>query len=257
MGGHSLGNLIISALQRINDGDLLRAIQDAQELLDTAGRVLPVTLANATLCAELEDGGTICGETEIDTRGLRDPGRSRPYCASSCRTDSPLRGGAARDPARRRHPDRPRRPVHEYLAQPPGGGGRRGDPPVGRPEDLHHNLMTKHGETDGYRAPDFVRQIHAYLGGRVDRVVAHDGSFPEHLLGRYAGQDQHPVPPDEEELRQQAPDVIVDDLLAIHQDHLVRHDADHLLQAIFAPPWHQSLARTEAQARVGRRAQGW
>src|SRR5690348_6740628 len=35
--GHSLGNLIISALQDINEGDLLRAIEDAQELLDSAG----------------------------------------------------------------------------------------------------------------------------------------------------------------------------------------------------------------------------
>src|SRR5215813_12446456 len=49
VGGHSLGNLIISALQEINGGDLLLAIQDAQELLETAGAVLPVTLAHTTL----------------------------------------------------------------------------------------------------------------------------------------------------------------------------------------------------------------
>src|SRR5579884_2937213 len=57
--GHSLGNLIISALQDINSGDLLAAIQDAQELLATAGDVLPVTLEHTTLCAELEDGKVI------------------------------------------------------------------------------------------------------------------------------------------------------------------------------------------------------
>src|SRR5260221_7857460 len=72
--GHSLGNLIISALQDINDGNLLLAIQDAQELLDTAGDVLPVTLDHATLCAEIEGGDNICGETEIDTRGEGHPG---------------------------------------------------------------------------------------------------------------------------------------------------------------------------------------
>src|SRR6266480_2956947 len=43
--GHSLGNLILKGLQDINNGDLLLAIEDAQELLNTAGRVLPVTLA--------------------------------------------------------------------------------------------------------------------------------------------------------------------------------------------------------------------
>src|SRR5438093_9777565 len=67
--GHSLGNLILKGLQDINNGDLLLAIEDAQELLNTAGRVLPVTLAQTSLYADLEDGTTICGETEIDTRG--------------------------------------------------------------------------------------------------------------------------------------------------------------------------------------------
>ncbi len=38
--GHSLGNLIISALQEINGGNLLWAIRDAQRLLGTAGDVL-------------------------------------------------------------------------------------------------------------------------------------------------------------------------------------------------------------------------
>src|SRR5205823_833271 len=67
--GHSLGNLILKGLQDINNGDLLLAIEDAQELLNTAGRVLPVTLAETSICADLEDGTTICGETNIDTRG--------------------------------------------------------------------------------------------------------------------------------------------------------------------------------------------
>src|SRR5437764_14273242 len=71
--GHSLGNLILKGLQDINNGDLLLAIEDAQELLNTAGRVLPVTLAETSICAELEDGTTICAETELDTRGNNHP----------------------------------------------------------------------------------------------------------------------------------------------------------------------------------------
>src|SRR5438046_6017465 len=78
VGSHSLGNLILKGLQDINNGDLLLAIEDAQELLDTAGNVVPVTLAQTSICADLEDGGTICGETEIDTRGEKDPGELSP-----------------------------------------------------------------------------------------------------------------------------------------------------------------------------------
>src|SRR5947208_1534213 len=72
--GHSLGNLILKGLQDINNDDLLLAIEDAQELLNTAGRVVPVTLTQTTLCADLEDGTTIYGETDIDTRGKKDSG---------------------------------------------------------------------------------------------------------------------------------------------------------------------------------------
>src|SRR5579884_1433442 len=72
--GHSLGNLIISALSDMNEGDLLAALQDVQGLLETAGDVLPVTLERTTLCAELEDGEIIEGETNIDLRGTHQPG---------------------------------------------------------------------------------------------------------------------------------------------------------------------------------------
>lgn len=235
--GHSLGNLIISALQELNEGSLLRAIEDAQELLDTAGKVFPVTLSHATLCAELENGESICGETEIDTRGMKHLG-----------------------------PISPIKRVYLEEATPPCAEAiraiRRADVIVIGPGDLFTsiipnllvegiaeavrasearkiyvcNLMTKHGETDNFTASDFVREIHGYLGGRVDRVIAHDGSFPDHLLAPYAAQAQHPVVLDEGRIRQLVPDVIVDSLLAIHQGQLVRHDADRLVRAIFAPP---------------------
>src|SRR5579883_2716969 len=78
VGGHSLGNLILKGLQDINNGDLLLAIEDAEELLNTAGHVLPVTLTQTMICADLEDGTTICDETEIDTRGIKKLGELSP-----------------------------------------------------------------------------------------------------------------------------------------------------------------------------------
>ena len=76
--GHSLGNLILKGLQDINKGDLLLAIEDAQELLGTAGNVVPVTLEQTNICADLEDGSSVCSETEIDTRGKKEPGELSP-----------------------------------------------------------------------------------------------------------------------------------------------------------------------------------
>jgi uncharacterized cofD-like protein len=234
--GHSLGNLIISALERINEGSLLHAITDAQELLGTAGSVFPVTLAHTTLCAELVDGTVICGETELDTRGLSHPEALPAVLRVFLRNETP--------------------PCNEAIR-----AIRRADVIILGPGDLYTsilpnllvdgiaeairssdarkiyvcNLMTKHGETDGFRASDFVREIQRYLGGSVDRVVLHDGSFPARLLGSYASQQQCPVEADVERVRRQVPDVVIDRLLAVHADHLVRHDAKRLLRAIFAP----------------------
>jgi 2-phospho-L-lactate transferase/gluconeogenesis factor (CofD/UPF0052 family) len=101
--------------------------------------------------------------------------------------------------------------------------------------------MTKHGETDGYRASDFVRRIHEYLGERVDRVILHDGSFPEHLVDDYAAQAQRPVEADVSVIERLVPEVVVEPLLAVHGETLVRHDAARLVNAIFAPPARFSL----------------
>lgn len=258
VGGHSLGNLILSALQEINGGQLLRAIEDAQELLDTAGKVYPVTLSHVTLCAELADGRVIQGETNIDTRGARHPGEIAPISRVFLQEEAPACEEAIRAIKRA-----------DVIVLGPGDLYTSVLPNLlvpGIAETLRAsearkvyvcNLMTKHGETDGFRASDFVREIHHYLGGRVDRVIAHDGSFPPHLLGRYAAENQHPVKPDEPALRQLVPDVVIEPLLAIHQDHLVRHDAERLVRAIVAPPqftyWSNQAAAPSQRHRNGRK----
>ncbi len=232
--GHSLGNLILKGLQDINNGDLLLAIEDAQELLNTAGRVLPVTLAETSICADLEDGTTICGETNIDTRGNNNPDDLSP--------------------------------IKQLYLQPPDAPGcqqsiraiRRADTIIIGPGDLYTsllpnllvpdiaravrecdaekvyicNLMTKHGETDGYKASDFVNEIHRYLGGRVDRVIVNDGSFPSHVLETYALQKSDPVVPDRARLARLVPHVVIEHV-NLEDDQLARHDPERLVRSIF------------------------
>jgi len=235
--GHSLGNLIISALQEINEGNLLRAIEDAQELLDTAGKVLPVTLSHATLCAELENGQIICSETNIDTRGKRLDGPLTPIKRVFLSEETPACEEALR--AIKRADMIVIGPGDLYTSILPNLLVKDVAEAIhasGAQKIYVCNLMTKRGETDGFKASDFARQIHRYLGGRVDRIIVHDGSFPPNLLGRYAEQAQHPVELDEDVLRGLIPDVIVDNFLAFPQEHLVRHDPDRLVAALFAPP---------------------
>ena len=257
VGGHSLGNLILSALEEMNEGNLLWALEDAQELLGTAGRVLPVTLEHATLCAELCTGEVICGESEIDRRG-----------ESTTLSLPPIQRIFLRE-----NVQACREALHAI---------RRADVIVLGPGDLYTsvlpnllvrgvpeaicassaqkiyvcNLMTKHGETDGFRAPDFVRELHHYLGGRVDRVIVHDGSFPSYLLGLYQAEKQRPVVPDVDAVRELGVEGVVDDLLAIQGNHLVRHNAPRLIEAIFAPPSYGTMARPSPMVEVNAMSPG-
>ena len=65
LSGHSFGNLMLTALERIT-GSFDGAIKEASRILAVQGQVLPVTLKKGNLYAELEDGAIIKGETNID-----------------------------------------------------------------------------------------------------------------------------------------------------------------------------------------------
>ena len=62
--GHNFGNLFVAALTEIT-GDFGQAIQLASKILATRGRIYPVTTANATLVARMDDGSLVRGETKI------------------------------------------------------------------------------------------------------------------------------------------------------------------------------------------------
>src|SRR5258708_3543401 len=232
--GHSLGNLVLKGLQDINNGDLLLAIEDAEELLNTAGHVLPVTLTQTTICADLEDGSTIRDETEIDTRGDKYRGELSPIVRLRLEPEDAQACPHA-VPAIRRADTIIMGPGDLYTSLLPN----LLVPEVARAvreseaEKIYVcNLMTKHGETNGYKASDFVETIHRYLGGRVDRVIINDGPFAPEILNMYARANQEPVVVDRETLHQIVPNVVID-RLNLENDSLVRHDPDRLVKAIF------------------------
>jgi uncharacterized cofD-like protein len=63
--GHNFGNLFVAALTEIT-GDFAHAIQLASKILATRGRIYPVTTANTTLVARMNDGSIVRGETNIN-----------------------------------------------------------------------------------------------------------------------------------------------------------------------------------------------
>jgi uncharacterized cofD-like protein len=235
VGGHSLGNLILKGLQDINGGNLLLAIEDAQELLNTAGKVMPVTLTQTTICADLEDGTNVCGETEIDTRGKKHPEalspinrlRLQPEDASGC--PQALRAIRRADTIIIGPGDLYTSLLPNLLVTEVARAVRESDA-----EKVYIcNLMTKHGETDNYTASDFVQTIHAYLGARVDRVIINDGAFPPDVIKTYREEQSEPVKVDRERLKRLVPNV-VSGPFNLEGDSLARHDPERLVHAIFA-----------------------
>jgi uncharacterized cofD-like protein len=93
------------------------------------------------------------------------------------------------------------------------------------------NVMTKHGETDGFKASDFVREIHRYLGRRVDAVLVNTGEYPAGVLERYTDVGAYPVEPDLETVRALVPRVVTGPFASTEK--LIRHDAERVLLAVW------------------------
>lgn len=64
VGGHSLGNLLMVALTNIYKG-FDKAIEKISEILDTKGKVLPITLQPTDIGALLENNKIVFGESKI------------------------------------------------------------------------------------------------------------------------------------------------------------------------------------------------
>jgi uncharacterized cofD-like protein len=65
LAGHTGGNLLLSMMERYS-GDFLAAVDGLRALLGCVGRVWPVSVEHASVCAEYDDGSRTRGEVEVD-----------------------------------------------------------------------------------------------------------------------------------------------------------------------------------------------
>ena len=91
--------------------------------------------------------------------------------------------------------------------------------------------MTKHGESDGFKASDFIREIKNYLeNGKLDYVVLNKTHFPEKILNRYSQEKAYPVEIDLGSCKRLAVNTIVKDLVV--PGNLIRHDEGKIARII-------------------------
>ncbi|MBW2293338.1 MAG: YvcK family protein [Deltaproteobacteria bacterium] len=236
LAGHNLGNLFLLALTKAT-GSERRAIESISKILKIKGRVVPVTWDHSHLNAELDNGDIIEGEGNIDVRGN----------ASPALPDRDLTHGIRRvflSPPATANPDALNEIARaDVVVLAPGDLFTSTIPNLlvdGIPEAIQEsnapliyvlNLMTKHGETDGYSASRHLAEIVRYAGRVPDGVLIHDGSVPEHLIARYDSERARPVELDLDKMRELGVSLIRSKNI-MSADSLVRHDPERTAAAL-------------------------
>jgi uncharacterized cofD-like protein len=188
LGGHSFGNLFLAALTEVT-GDFVEAVRLSSEVLASKGRIYPATLNDVRLVAELEDGGTVRGETNITAsrspvRRLRlEPEHCLPLpeALSAIRAADIITVG----------------PGSLYTSILPNLLVARVAESIGAARALKIficNLMTQPGETDGYTARRHLEVVKAYAPEiKFDFVVVNERRVSEEQAARYAAEGAHQI----------------------------------------------------------------
>jgi uncharacterized cofD-like protein len=191
LGGHTGGNLLLSMMQSYS-GDFLDAIDGLRALLGCKGRVWPVSVEQASVCAEYGDGSITRGEVEVDagqTSGrfvrriwLEPPVSIHPAVAKAiAEFDAVIIGPGSFYTSLM--PIFLVRGVAEALREMKG------------PVILIANLLTEGRGMFGFTAADEVARIEEAIERPVDVVIANMKWPSPQVLGRYALEHKEPLAP--------------------------------------------------------------
>ncbi|MEA5513453.1 gluconeogenesis factor YvcK family protein [Nodularia sp. UHCC 0506] len=226
--GHSFGNLFLTAMSDIT-GDLERAVAASSKVLAVRGQVLPATLSDVRLWAELDDGRRIEGESSIPKAGGK-------IVKIGCIPANPPALPAAIKAIKEA----------DYIIVGPGSLYTSLIPNLLVPEIADAiaestvpsiyicNIMTQPGETQGYTVADHIKAIDAACGERqlFDAVLVHKKSPSEQSLKRYAQQNSHPVFLDREDVTLLGRRIVLANILHEDETGCVRHNPQKLARVL-------------------------
>lgn len=240
--GHSVGNLIIAALEKVT-GDIEKAIIQAAKLLNVRGQVVPVTKFPTKLSAILENGKKIVSEHLIDEPPF-DKLRAK-ISKLFLKPNSPANPRALRliqdadvivfgpgDLFTSTVPNLLVSGMAKAIAKSPAK------------KVLIVNLMTKWGQTNGFKASDFVEVLQKYLGRTsLDTMIMNNKMPQRSVLNYYKKEKATFVEPDSATVKKMGAQVISTNLLSpnYHQKNsadvlsrsYLRHDSKKLAKIIY------------------------
>ncbi len=230
LNGHSVGNLVLAALTTAYGG-LQPALDEISSILRVDGQVVPVTLSAAHLCARLLDGQVIRTESAIDLRGANAPGIDEVFLDKQVTAnDRAINALNEADAILLGPGDLYTSVIPNLLVPGIAEAIRESNASV----IYACNLMTKAGETDGFGASDFAREIVRYLDGRkLDYLLVNDSKFPTNVLNAYSQEHAEQVVIVNGRALEFASEIVEGDF--VHIDDLqVRHDSKKLADVVMA-----------------------
>lgn len=232
--GQSLGNLLIAAMNDIC-GDFNEAIKEISNVLAITGKVLPMTLDNVKLFAELEDGSTIEGESNITFLNRKNGGKiKRVYTSpklllplkesidSIMDADIVLLGPGSLYTSI--IPNLLVTDISKALKET-------------KAEVVYIlNIMTQPGETNGYNVTDHVVAIIDHANSNIiDKIVVNSKEVDKYAKYRYKSiENSTPIyitDEDRENMEKLGIEIIEADICDISYDYIV-HDSNKLMKTI-------------------------
>ena len=248
LSGYSFGNLFLTALTEIT-GDFLEAIRLCSEVLAIKGRILPSSMEDIRLAAEMENGDKVSGQSSIG----RVPERISKI-AILPESPEPLTETLE---AIQKADIITLGPGSLFTSLLPNLLVRGIPQAIARSQALKvyvGNIMTQGGETPGFTMAEHLQAVSRHLGHfPFDVVLCNHSPIPDQQQTRYREENAEPVRIDFDNLAHYGVRVVSRDLLA--RDKKVRHDPHKLALAIFDT--HMALNNPQPPLRPSACVQTW
>ena len=226
LNNHAMGNLLLTALFNIT-GNLTTSLESLSKILNLKGRVLPFTEEEAILVAHTKDGDVIEGESSITKAGrcidyieYKNKVRATDQVVKAIKNADLIIfgiGSLYTSVIPNLLDERVRNVLLKSKAK----------------KMYVCNIMTEHGETDGFHVSDCVREINSYIADNfIDVVVANDGKISDDILDLYKVEFSEPITIDRDNLYDMGVSIIEDNYVSINNKQ-VRHDYIKTALAIF------------------------
>lgn len=183
LGGHSFGNLLLSALEKVT-GSFEKAVEEVGRILFIKGKVIPVTTHQVRLKMILNSRQVLEGEKEIYLSQEIDQGYKsiylEPYPKANPHAINEIRNA-------------------DLIVVGPGGLHTSLIPNLlveGIAEALRQsqakkifitNLMNRKGQTTGFKVSHYLQELHRYLGEDIfDFILVNNQTPSQELIEVYA-----------------------------------------------------------------------